>query len=106
MTLVAPARERGLKFDQWEKKTQWLIGRSREGAWIEINSAVYSLLIAQRRSREGAWIEIWCHSEQLHQEGNVAPARERGLKCNVPWQLLRWSFVAPARERGLKYVKH
>ena len=77
--IVAPARERGLKYG---KVTAWVcveLGRSREGAWIEINtvgavtfeSAVaparerglkyllpHCMCIVGGRSREGAWIEI------------------------------------------------
>ena len=33
--VVAPARERGLKFKVFKKQTLWN-SRSREGAWIEI----------------------------------------------------------------------
>ena len=35
------------------------IGRSREGAWIEIYPATVERLTWICRSREGAWIEIW-----------------------------------------------
>ena len=54
------------------------------------------------RSREGAWIEIFT-SQALDATARVAPARERGLK----WLLAKSNFgqrVAPARERGLKSV--
>ena len=34
-------------------------GRSREGAWIEIDIWHLSQKFATRRSREGAWIEIF-----------------------------------------------
>ena len=54
--VVAPARERGLKCRSFFQQYQ-LDGRSREGAWIEINSA----------ARHAATVA-------------VAPARERGLK--------------------------
>ena len=53
---VAPARERGLKFQY--SVTLWL---------------------ALRRSREGAWIEIYLRGS-LGRIKCVAPARERGLK--------------------------
>ena len=33
---VAPARERGLKLMAWGKYHNRKVGRSREGAWIEI----------------------------------------------------------------------
>ena len=33
---VAPARERGLKYEYTEPITNATYGRSREGAWIEI----------------------------------------------------------------------
>ena len=39
------------------------LGRSREGAWIEIVPANTIVKAAQGRSREGAWIEIKISSE-------------------------------------------
>ena len=56
------------------------LGRSREGAWIEMLLALGSVMIFNRRSREGAWIEM--------------------LK---PLLIFLYLLVAPARERGLKY---
>mgnify|MGYP006867954033 CR=1 FL=1 len=55
--LVAPARERGLKYN-YHSLSLGILCRSREGAWIEIHA--FGLLDSrnQRRSREGAWIEI------------------------------------------------
>ena len=35
-----------------------MVGRSREGAWIEISSTFTSSSVGMSRSREGAWIEI------------------------------------------------
>ena len=77
--IVAPARERGLKFDS-QRAVFSANPRSREGAWIEIAAlkrwAIKNLLAPARerglklflqavtnhltcsRSREGAWIEI------------------------------------------------
>ena len=78
-----------------------MLGRSREGAWIEIHCAgqlvavdvvaparerglklmkVKQMTIKHCRSREGAWIEI-CPSSSPSSASSVAPARERGLKC-------------------------
>ena len=54
--------------------------RSREGAWIEIGGSCYQAPPAMSRSREGAWIEI-IQIASLAVNINVAPARERGLKC-------------------------
>ena len=34
------------------------MGRSREGAWIEIPAPLIASVSVNRRSREGAWIEI------------------------------------------------
>ena len=34
------------------------MGRSREGAWIEMHFQPYFACIYRSRSREGAWIEI------------------------------------------------
>ena len=80
MMLVAPVRERGLKFDVTVPTDTIRHSRSREGAWIEIVQHLFSqvptavapvrerglkfsprvmlLNIASSRSREGAWIEI------------------------------------------------
>ena len=59
------------------------MGRSREGAWIEIAESSSQITVLSRRSREGAWIEI---VGGLHQQSalKVAPARERGLKYIRP----------------------
>ena len=54
--VVAPARERGLKFLLLPK-----------------------ILVSNRRSREGAWIEI-SSVQYTSVAAPVAPARERGLK--------------------------
>ena len=75
---VAPARERGLKL-LLAALQRLLIGRSREGAWIEISyphiagdnpraaparerglKCQFQIMVNQpsSRSREGAWIEI------------------------------------------------
>ena len=53
---VAPARERGLKLGTL-KDVAIVLGRSREGAWIEINTTLITISLRL-----------------------VAPARERGLK--------------------------
>ena len=56
--IVAPARERGLKFLGSLWRWRLLSCRSREGAWIEIPATTSSERVNNRRSREGAWIEI------------------------------------------------
>ena len=56
-TIVAPARERGLKWVCIVFRRPGQICRSREGAWIEIQSV-----------------------QQRFEKMFVAPARERGLK--------------------------
>ena len=55
---VAPARERGLKFQSRQHTSIRRSRRSRKGAWIEmfLPCAVRSVLLG--RSRKGAWIEI------------------------------------------------
>ena len=78
LALVAPARERGLKYI--------------------ITSLV---VICLCRSRKGAWIEIFQFAVRSHYV-QVAPARERGLKSHRKTHVLRLLRVAPARERGLK----
>ena len=55
------------------------LGRSREGAWIEINVTAPTTLKPYGRSREGAWIEIPEFVGSSLKPG-VAPVRERGLK--------------------------
>ena len=80
-----------------------MIGRSREGAWIEIPITLAILLISYGRSREGAWIEIYCYGMTSEVWTTVAPARERGLKYMYKLYSSNHRLVAPARERGLKY---
>ena len=72
-------RERGLKLPQ-HIVIDGRIGRSREGAWIEIAGFRRPLM-----------------------PGQVAPVRERGLKSNALPEAFGENEVAPVRERGLKY---
>ena len=78
---VAPVRERGLKSVRFHLLYQRL-GRSREGAWIEIKLQTSQPLCMK-----------W-----------VAPARERGLKLRHYSKHGTDETVAPARERGLKLL--
>ena len=78
--LVAPARERGLKFIKLIAKRLRAHSRSREGAWIEIYSISFDNNIHFCRSREGAWIEMFRLGSYMINGLIVAPARERGLK--------------------------
>ena len=55
---VAPARERGLKYEMVHLYNCQEGSRSREGAWIEIPAGLTSYTVASCRSREGAWIEM------------------------------------------------
>ena len=61
----------------------------------------YSPIISLGRSREGAWIEIVA-VDKSKVGFCVAPARERGLKLRSFIRLVFLFMVAPARERGLK----
>ena len=56
---------------------------------------------ARRRSREGAWIEMKAFIILLTR-CQVAPVRERGLKCGYDENPKNFDKVAPVRERGLK----
>ena len=56
--LVAPARERGLKSPEVIESNKDALGRSREGAGIEIPKRSTTPLSPVCRSREGAGIEI------------------------------------------------
>ena len=57
MNKVAPVRERGLKYACNEQPIDEN-GRSRKGAWIEIQISLNENLGKYSRSRKGAWIEI------------------------------------------------
>ena len=76
--------------------------RSREGAWIEIQSRAHPSTWPHSRSREGAWIEMPVKPLVLI-SGAVAPVRERGLKYGKFEATNSKNAVAPVRERGLKY---
>ncbi len=78
--MVAPARERELKYPRSRQRSSVRLGRSREGAWIEMVASAKLLDLPRRRSREGAWIEIVFVGRNTASV-SVAPARERGLKC-------------------------
>ena len=77
------------------------VGRSREGAWIEIISALPSngfLLVTLARERGLKSV----HFPPALEQPQVAPVRDRGLKYLRPSSMLMNRLVAPARERGLK----
>ena len=57
-----------------------VLGRSREGAWIETIFQILRRNVGKGRSREGAWIETRCSDVLLNHYEPVAPVRERGLK--------------------------
>ena len=63
--MVAPVRERGLKYRHL-LGCSWQLRRSREGAWIEIQSRAHPSTWPHSRSREGAWIEMPSHRRRRH----------------------------------------
>ena len=65
---VAPVRERGLKSLSVHEVVPVSYGRSREGAWIEINYSPHIIKNGPCRSREGAWIEIKMELRELARE--------------------------------------
>ena len=72
-TLVAPARERGLKYVVIHS------GLKLQERGLKLILYLFAIYPENRRSREGAWIEI--KREIGHQmRVMVAPVRERGLK--------------------------
>ena len=77
------------------------MGRSREGAWIEILDVKFNLKCIRRRSREGAWIEIVSYRDLSGK--SLGRSREGAWIeiCNFYKPKLS-KLVAPARERGLK----
>ena len=76
---VAPARERGLKYNKFRTELfSQTVAPARERG-LKFHKQKTSLLKVQGRSREGAWIEIkGCVGGAP--KTIVAPARERGLK--------------------------
>ena len=81
---VAPARERGLKYNVCQAFPAY--------PWV-----------APARERGLKYRQKYDRDSKRH----VAPARERGLKCTVPLDpILYRKKVAPTRERGLKCGKY
>ena len=80
-------------------------GRSREGAWIEINYSPLLEMIHKSRSREGAWIEMPTLDEADYEAADAVGRSREGAWIEMPTQQTsaRPSIVAPVRERGLKY---
>ena len=76
--MVAPVRERGLKY-HGTTRCRLNCSRSRKGAWIEIKRLFTATADKTSRSRKGAWIEIGFIGA-LGGFAAVAPVRERGLK--------------------------
>ena len=76
------------------------MGRSREGAWIEINLLQSIIAALACRSREGAWIEM-CKSIAFCDDTTVAPARERGLKL----LLIAISYLLSRRSREGAWIE-
>ena len=78
-----------------------MVGRSREGAWIEIGRNLPEGDNATGRSREGAWIEM-PSSQQSVLALCVAPVRERGLKYYRYWSI---PSVAGSRSREGAWIE-
>ena len=79
-----------------------LLGRSREGAWIEM----VGFLVMYANSRVAPVRERGLKYRQTRRDSkarSVAPVRERGLKCPMPMFGTPGMMVAPVRERGLKF---
>ncbi len=93
---VAPVRERGLKCPMPMYGIPGMMGRSREGAWIEMLRQAFMLQRYYGRSREGAWIEM-DFPNMLGKMIIVAPVRERGLKSSVATALTK-SVASRSRE--------
>ena len=77
------------------------MGRSREGAWIEIADDRGAHCAAARRSREGAWIEMLARTWLTFSV--ISRSREGAwIEIEAPGNFKITHKVAPARERGLK----
>ena len=70
------------------------LGRSREGAWIEICKRENGRYDDASRSREGAWIEM-ALTAGYNLFRSVAPVRERGLKLILSMIIMRTSLSLP-----------
>ena len=99
--IVAPVRERGLKCRRSIRlRPHYSVAPVRERG-LKYLIVIFLVNLWSSRSREGAWIEI------VAVDNNkvgfcVAPVRERGLKFNSRRSKQIITSVAPVRERGLK----
>ena len=96
-------RERGLKCHCRVLPLPLLLGRSREGAWIEMQNYLKRCrtdTVAPVRERGLKYGRTACVALPYL----VAPVRERGLKFFLICNDLYWRWVAPVRERGLKLL--
>ena len=97
LSKVAPARERGLKSIIVTAAQALKLGRSRKGAWIEIDTSIFAAVFIGGRSRKGAWIEIIRLTARTGVTA-VAPARERGLKLEL--RSILWKIITGRSRKG------
>ncbi len=81
------------------------VGRSREGAWIEIEHTCGGSCYAKVAPARERGLKYGLYASRI-QHCFVAPARERGLKFKNLHSSAKMLCVAPARERGLKSCRH
>ena len=78
-TYVAPARERGLKCPMPMYGIPGMMVAPARERGLKLMMVCLGILLAVRRSRKGAWIEM-ALTAGYNLFRSVAPARERGLK--------------------------
>ena len=90
-----PTRERGLKFDMFTKKQEFLPVVPHAGTWIEMVSVPHRGNLHQVVPHAGTWIEISLACTAFYYAFMSFPTRERGLKSELFEKVSKFLCVVP-----------